>query len=139
MESGSQQLPLKVCRHCSVASRTESATCPSCGQPYARRSLQWRWWYAIPIVALAFAIGYFGLSELVYDDEPATVTEDEASAIELGSAPEEVEEALGEPGQTSEDAAGLSCVGYDIEGQPEGTWLFCFGQDKLVSSAPVSE
>ncbi len=65
--------------HCSVASRTESETCPSCGRSYERGGLQWRWWFAIPIVALAFAGGYFGLSQLVYDDdEPAAVTAEEA-------------------------------------------------------------
>src|SRR5688572_23918531 len=66
MEGRAEEIPLKVCRHCSVASRTNSDECPSCGGSYERRSFRWRWGYVLPIVALAFAGGYFGLSELVY-------------------------------------------------------------------------
>lgn len=136
MEAGSEQLPLKVCRHCSVASRTDGDTCPNCGRSYARGGLKWRWWYAIPIVAAAFALGYFVISELVYDN-PARVTEDEAQAIELGTPRDDVEQQLGEPNETSEQA-GLSCSAYEIEGQDDASWLFCYRQDMLVTSEPVS-
>jgi hypothetical protein len=136
MESGSEQLPLKVCRHCSVASRTESEQCPSCGRSYARPRLQWRWWFAIPIVALAFAGGYFGLSQLVYDDDGNAVTPEEAQAIAPGTSRTEVEEQLGEPSDADVNARGLSCTTYDVEGESDQAWLFCFGDDKLVSSKP---
>src|SRR5918998_5118809 len=92
MDTPSQEIPLKICRHCSVASRTESETCPSCGRSYERRSFRWRWWYALPIVVLAFAGGYFGLSQLVYDDEdPAGLTLEEARALSDASPPSDLE------------------------------------------------
>ena len=136
METASQQLPLKVCRHCSVASRTGDEVCPNCGRSYQRSWPRWRWWYAIPIVAIAFAIGYFGISELVYDD-PATVTEAEAQAIELGTARDDVEQQLGEPNEVTDDG-GLSCAAYEVEGQDDADWLFCYRQEKLVTSQSVS-
>jgi hypothetical protein len=146
MESGSHQLPLKVCRHCSVASRTEAGECPSCGRSYGRRGLQWRWWYAIPIVALAFAGGYFGLSQLVYDDdEPAAVTEEEATAVQPGTSRADVEEELGAPeGEFANDSVGrtgegavVSCTYYELADQPERAWQFCFQGDVLATSEAV--
>jgi hypothetical protein len=136
MEAGPGQLPLKVCRHCSVASRTEDDACPSCGRSYTGRGWGWRWWYAIPIVAAAFAIGYFGISELVYDD-PAKVNEEEAQAIELGTARDDVEQQLGEPNEVTEDG-GLSCSAYEVDGQDDADWLFCYRQERLVTSQSVS-
>jgi hypothetical protein len=67
----SREHPLKVCPHCSLASRTDSETCPNCGKSYVRGrpSLRWSWWFAIPIVAAAFLIGYFGISQLIDGDE----------------------------------------------------------------------
>jgi hypothetical protein len=138
MEGASQQLPLKVCRHCSVASRTEEAACPNCGRSYSRAGLTWRWWYALPIVAIAFALGYFVISEVVYDDSP-TVTEAEATAIELGTPRADVEDALGEPGESSVEAAGLSCSAYDLAAPPDSQWVFCYREDKLVTSEPINE
>ena len=146
MESGTDQLPLKVCRHCSVASRTEADACPNCGRSYSRSGPRWRWWYAIPIVAAAFAIGYFGISELVYDDdEPATVTEQEATAIETGAPRADVEDQLGPPeGEYANKSAGKSgegeavtCTYYELDGQPDTAWQFCFAGDALTSSGPV--
>ena len=136
MEAGSEQLPLKVCRHCSVATRTDADICPNCGRSYTRGGPRWRWWYAIPIILAAFAIGYFGISELVYDD-PARVTEDEARAIELGTPRGDVEQQLGEPNEVTEEA-GLSCGGYEVEGEDDAGWLFCYRQEMLVTSEPVS-
>src|SRR5215211_3701265 len=93
--------PLKVCRHCSVASRTDAATCPSCGRPYERHIWPWgwRWWFAIPIVVLAFAVGYFGISKLIEDDDPPGVTAQDAGAVEPGVTQAELEDELGEPPQ----------------------------------------
>ena len=145
MEPASEQLPLKVCRHCSVASRTESETCPSCGRSYSRGVLRWRWWYAIPIVAIAFAGGYFGLSQLVYDDdEPATVTEEEAGAIEPGASRTEVEDELGAPEDEfanepkGGEGAALTCTYYELAGDSsERVWQFCFQGDVLATSVAV--
>ena len=85
MESETSQLPLKVCPHCSVASRTEADVCPSCGKPYVRRPLRWRWWLVIPIVVLAFGVGYGG--RLLFDngsDESGTITTQQARAVKPG-------------------------------------------------------
>jgi uncharacterized paraquat-inducible protein A len=67
MESDPQGTPLKVCPHCSVATRTEAAECPSCGSPYARRGARrppWRWWMLVPVAVVAFGAAY-GITVLV--------------------------------------------------------------------------
>jgi hypothetical protein len=141
---GQSEVPLKVCPNCSVASRTDAETCPSCGKPYMRRGLEWprrlewRWWFAIPIVAAAFLIGYFGLSELI-DDEPKRITAQEATAIEADSSRSAVVEQLGEPASETAVGEGQTCLQYEVTDAPEPTWLFCFREDKLVSSSPVPE
>jgi hypothetical protein len=138
MESHSPELPLKVCRHCSVATRTDAATCPSCGKPYQRQVWAWRWWLSIPIVALAFGIGYFGISRLVDDDESGGITADRASAVAPGSSPEDVEDQLGEPPQyerkQGEGEGALSCAYYGLSNEANAVWEFCFHDDRLVSS-----
>jgi hypothetical protein len=134
-ESGT---PLKVCPHCAVASRTDAEACPSCGKPYVRRlpSLG-RWWLAIPIVAAAFLIGYFGLSELI-EDEPEGITRQDATGIETGSSPSAVVGRLGEPEAETQLAKG-PCFEYVLTDAPQPYWLFCFQEGKLVSSSPLPE
>jgi hypothetical protein len=137
MEANATEMPLKVCRHCSVASRTDAATCPSCGRPYARRP--WRWWMAIPIVAVAFAIGYFGTSKLFDDDDSGTITADQGAEIELGVSRGELEEQLGAALEVSDKNAGGSatCLYYGIAERPDSAWEFCFAEDSLVTSKAV--
>lgn len=141
MENQATELPLKVCRHCSVASRTDAETCPSCGKPYQRQLWQWRWWLAIPIVALAFAAGYFGISELIDDDNPAGITVDEAGGVEQGISLAGLEDQLGEsPQYTREQGKGgeaISCAYYGLSDEPDGVWEFCFQDDELVTSNPL--
>jgi len=135
--------PLKVCRHCSVASRTDAATCPSCGRPYERHIWPWgwRWWFAIPIVVLAFAVGYFGISKLIEDDDPPGVTAQDAGGVEPGVTQAELEDELGEPPQyerqKGEGEGALSCAYYGISGEPASVWEFCFRHDALVSSTEL--
>ena len=142
MESESTQLPLRVCRKCSVASRTDADTCPNCGTPYQRQPLQWRWWMAIPIVALAFAIGYFGISKLVDDDDDTEgITLAEAGAIEPGISEAEVVDQLGEdPSYRRERGSGdsaVSCDYYAVSDKPDAVWEFCFRADKLIGSTAI--
>jgi hypothetical protein len=137
METEAPASPLKVCPRCAVATRTDAAMCPSCGKPYQRRL--WRWWMAIPIIAVAFAIGYFGISNLFDEDDPGTITAEQGSAIELGVSRGQLEERLGEPLEVSDERAGgaATCLYYGIGGQPGSAWEFCFADDSLVTSKAV--
>lgn len=151
MEGQPAEAPLKVCPHCSVASRTDADVCPSCGRPYGRRGLRlqrpsrWRWWYAIPIVAAAFALGYFGLSQLVDGDESETeaagITAEQAAAVPDGIARSELAGRLdGESPALAQPKRGeknVTCEYYGITNQPRGVWEFCFDNDKLVGSASL--
>ena len=137
MEGTATDTPLKVCRHCSVASRTGAARCPSCGRPYGRPA--WRWWMAIPIVAVAFAIGYFGISKLFDDDDSGTITAEQGSAIELGVSRGELEEQLGTALEVNDERSGeaATCLYYGIADRPDSAWEFCFADDSLVTSKAV--
>jgi hypothetical protein len=138
MEGEPTQPPLKVCPHCSVASRTDADTCPSCGKPYARSgpTLRWSWWLAIPIVAAAFAIGYFGISELFDGDDTEGVSREQAEAVPEGISPDELSERLGGESEAV-STGGLTCASYTVTDGPDPAWLFCFQGDKLVTSEPV--
>ena len=148
MEDQPSDLPLKVCRHCSVASRTEADECPSCGKPYARRPpslrMQWSWWFAIPIVAAAFAIGYFGISKLIDGDgsDDATITVEQAGAVSPGATRDDLDDALdGEEPAFTRSPSGKpkqTCLYYGFEDQPDGVWEFCFADanDTLITSGP---
>jgi hypothetical protein len=142
MEGESRELPLKVCPHCSVASRTDSETCPNCGKSYVRGgpSLRWSWWFAIPIVAAAFLIGYFGISQLIDGDESDGITVEEASSIEIGNTTRaELTERLGEPESETTIGGGQVCLDYVVTDGEDPEWLFCFRGDQLESSAPLPE
>jgi hypothetical protein len=138
LDAQSAQTPLKVCRRCSVATRTDADTCPNCGRTYQRELWRWRWWFAIPIVAAAFAAGYFGISRLIDNDEGAGVTAEQAAAIEPGSSQADVEDQLGEAPQYERDQpareGGATCAYYALTDQSDAVWEFCFHDDKLVTS-----
>ena len=143
MDTTATEQPLKVCRHCSVASRTEADTCPSCGKPYERQLWRWRWWMAIPIVVLAFAGGYYGLSELIWDDEEATtITESQAMAVPDNTTEDQLAARLGgiEPAIVRSRKAGagkITCHYYKLD-EEDAVWEFCFTADKaLVTSVKV--
>jgi hypothetical protein len=147
MEGQSPQAPLKVCPHCSVATRTDADTCPSCGQPYGQRRPQWQWrwswWYAIPIVAAAFAIGFFWLSNLFDRDdtegEGVGITLEQGAAVPNGSPRAELEGHLDGEAPVLERRKGPKgpmCAYYGITDQPNSVWEFCFEDDELISSAP---
>jgi hypothetical protein len=146
MEGEPTQPPLKVCPHCSVASRTDADTCPSCGKPYARSgpTLRWSWWLAIPIVAAAFAIGYFGISELFDGDgsesDTGTITLEEGEEIPDTVSRADLEARLGEPAveRPQRGSAGTTCLFYSITGQADSVWQFCFKGEQLESSGQVS-
>jgi hypothetical protein len=136
---GETARPLKVCRHCSVASRTDAETCPSCGRPYRRRL--WRWWFAIPIVALAFAGGYFG-RKAIQDDEPAGLTSEEARGLTTGASAPEVEPVLDgqNPVNSRRTTAGgseLLCRAYEVVDEEGTFWELCFLDGRLEISKPL--
>lgn len=145
MEGGRQETPLKVCPHCSVASRTDAAECPSCGKPYGRRALnlRWSWWAAIPIVVAAFALGLFVIGPLIRGDDSdvAEITLEQGAAVPEGISRAELEDRLDGPPTLVEPGPGggpRTCAYYPIEDQPEAVWEFCFRRDELVSSAPIT-
>jgi hypothetical protein len=142
MEGQPAEVPLKVCPHCSVASRTDAETCPSCGKPYARQGLRlrWSWWLAIPIIAAAFLIGYFGISRLFDDDgaETGVVTLEQAREVPADLSRAELEERLGEPAQAiAPKGPDTSCLFYSVGDEGDTLWQFCFQRDKQVSSSLV--
>jgi hypothetical protein len=139
MEGESTQPPLKVCRHCSVASRTDAETCPACGRPY-RRTLSLWWWAAIPIVALAFGLGY-GVTELVQDDDSdsGSISFETGRAIEIGVSRDEFDERVPEEPLLVETRstgnAEAECLYYAIADE-QRAWEFCFQDDRLATSRP---
>jgi hypothetical protein len=139
MEGESAQPPLKICRHCSVASRTVAEACPACGRPYRRT--WWRWWLAIPIVALAFGVGYGGRKLIEGDDDSGAIPVEIATALQTGISRAEFDERVGEdPTLTRTRGSGESeatCLFYPIEGQEEAVWQFCFRDDELVTSTQL--
>jgi hypothetical protein len=96
---------------------------------------------AIPIVALAFAVGFFGRKVLTDDEDPSTITRQEGEAIELGSSSDELESTLGEPPRFTQSRgkgeAELDCSYYAIEGEANATWEFCFQKGNLIASQAV--
>jgi hypothetical protein len=151
--------PLKVCRHCSVASHTAAESCPACGKPYRRRPpLPPRWLAAVLIVALAFGIGY-GVRKLAQGDtgggggggggsatSPAAVAarigipRAAARAVPTGTAlPQVVARFPGKRYVTARDPrTRLPCVVYLLADQPGTAWQFCFQKGKLSLSSPAS-
>jgi hypothetical protein len=135
------QAPLKICRHCSVGSRTDADRCPSCGRPYQRRV--WRWWFAVPIVALAFGIGYFGSQEIRGDDEaqPSGLTIEEAQNVPSGATAARVDGVLDgqRPDRVKRSSGGgnqLVCRLYLIVDEARTGWEFCFLDGSLEVSRP---
>lgn len=143
MEGQPPEPPLKVCPHCSVATRTEADTCPSCGKPYGRGrpQLRWSWWFAIPIVVAAFLIGYFGISQLFDDEEPAGITVEQAEAVPEDVTRSELAGHLDDqaPARVAKlpGAKGVTCDQYLVTDQPRTVWQFCFKGDALQSAGPV--
>jgi hypothetical protein len=142
MEGEPTQPPLKVCPHCSVASRTDADTCPSCGKPYARSGPTLRWslllaiLLAILIVAAAFLIGFYVISELFDGDDDEGISREQAEGVPDGISPDELSERLGGESETVR-TGGLTCASYTVTDGPDPAWLFCFQGDKLVTSEPV--
>jgi hypothetical protein len=138
MDDQSTREPLKVCPRCAVASRTDSDRCPNCGREYRRRL--WRWWFAIPIVALAFAGGYFGLAELVYDDdEPLGLTAEEAQSLPDAGPPSDLEAVVDgvKPVDTRDQSEGgidLQCRYYAIVDSEDTVWEACYLGGRLEVS-----
>jgi hypothetical protein len=140
MESPANQLPLKVCRHCSVASRTDAESCPSCGKSYQRELWRWHWWLAIPIIVLAFGVGYGARKVLDDDSEPSAITLEQAGSVGPDTTQADLAERFGDPegniGRIG-GAEGSDCVYYEVSDRAETAWVFCFKQDQLVVTRPI--
>ena len=155
MDARREQDPLKVCPHSSVATRTTADRCPNCGGSYVRERrvprLRWSWWLAIPIVAAAFLVGYFGISRLVDDDgsEAGAITLGEAQQVSPDLSRDEVEVRLGEPALVdSGEGRAPSCLSpagdrveadevlfYSVSDAGDSLWQFCFNDEDQVSSS----
>jgi hypothetical protein len=141
MSAEPAQPPLKICPHCSVGSRTDAETCPSCGKPYQRRA--WRWWFVIPVAALAFGAGYFGWQAIEDDEEsePSGLTIQEARNAAIGTSPARVEHVLDgqRPGRVKRSSGGgneLICRVYVVVDEERTAWEFCFLIGELEISRP---
>jgi ribosomal protein L40E len=137
----SRQLPLKICRRCSIGSRTDAERCPNCGRRYRRR---WQAWaLAVAIVVLAFAAGYTGRQLLSNDSgdkgSSAEITAEQAGAIPLGiSRPELVDRLDTDPTVVQPVGRGQICLFYPLADHPDSAWAFCFARGKLTSSSSAS-
>jgi RNA polymerase subunit RPABC4/transcription elongation factor Spt4 len=142
MEGQSAQPPLKVCPHCSVASRTDSETCPSCGKPYARQR-RWGVWIAVAIIVAAFAVGYGGRKLIQEDSEEAGITFSQGKAVEEGVSESQLSDRVG--GEDPEYVKKLpaqgdaqqTCQYYSITDREGSLWQFCFVGGKLVAADAV--
>jgi hypothetical protein len=131
----------KICRYCSVTAWTDADSCPSCGKQYVRRV--WRWSLAIPIVVLAFGIGYFGWKEIRGDEEavPTGLTIEEAQNMPLSASPARVERGLDgqSPDKVKRSSGGgneLVCRLYAVVDKERTAWEFCFLNGALEVSRP---
>jgi len=146
MEARREDPPLKVCPHCSVATRTDAETCPSCGRSYVRGRqlprLRWRWWLAIPIVAAAFLLGFFAIGPWIRGDDSGSevaITVDEGAAVPEGISRADLESRLEGAPSLVEPRRGMrntTCAYYPIEDTPDAVWEFCFRDDEMISSGP---
>jgi hypothetical protein len=146
MESESPQLPLKVCPQCSVASRTDADTCPSCGKPYARPGMRLPGrgvWIAVAIIVAAFAIGYGGRKLIDGSDESGEISFAEGKAVKTGISESELRDRIGGedpsyektlPGQGNSKQR---CLYYAISDREGTLWQFCFVDGKLVTADAV--
>lgn len=146
-EGEGQTGPLKICRRCSVASRTEAAECPACDKAYARQ-FNWKVWAAVAIIIAAFFVG-FGVKKLLQGDDEgaaATITLEQGQVVALGDSRSDVVGSLDVLEQEGEalqldgvdQALPLqSCIYYPITDDEENIWEFCFQEDVLVSSSSV--
>jgi hypothetical protein len=135
---------LKVCRYCSVQSRTASDNCPSCGKPYTRQSML-RPLLVVAALMLALALGY-GLTSLIISDDggggqvdqrqpPGVIRFEQGDAIPVGTPRGTVLERLGRPLPGRGEPG---CVYYAISDQPESVWRFCFRDGRVASLATVA-
>jgi hypothetical protein len=140
--AGGGEPPLKICRNCSVASRTDADACPSCGTPYERRRVgrprRLLAWLAIPIIIAGFAIGYFGRKLIEGEDDPPGITTEQAEATQQGISRDELVESLGEEPVLEEPAGQAVCLYYPLEGDAETLWTFCFQDDALTESRQLA-
>lgn len=147
MEGRPADTPLKVCPHCSVASRTDAGECPSCGKPYGTRgwTSRWSWWFAIPIVVAAFLVGLLVIGPLIAGDDSESevaITLEQGAAVPEGISQAELESRLDASPALVEPRRGrpqTTCAYYPIEGEPGAVWEFCFRDDELFGSTPISE
>ncbi len=139
MEGESAQPPLKVCPHCAVATRTDAATCPSCGKPYARQR-RWGVWVAVAIIVAAFGLGYGG-RKLIQGDDSAGITFAEGKAVKTGISESELRDRVGEDPELTKNrgqgAAKQTCLYYSISDREGSLWQFCFVDGKLVTANAV--
>jgi len=103
----------------------------------------WRWWFAIPIVVLAFAIGYFARKEIAGDEEaePAGLTIAEARGMPIGTAQAAVDGVLDgqRPDRVKRSSGGgneLVCRLYAVVDEERTAWEFCFLDGALEVSRP---
>lgn len=142
MESESTQLPLKVCPHCSVASRTDADTCPSCGKPYAR-TRNWRWWIAIAIIVAAFGLGYGGRKLIQGSDESGEISFAQGKAVKTGISESELRDQVGGEDPSYEKTlpgpgdAKRTCLYYAISDREGSLWQFCVADGKVVTADAV--
>jgi hypothetical protein len=142
MEGQSPQLPLKVCPHCSVASRTDADTCPSCGKPYAR-ARNWRWLIAVAVIVAAFGLGYGGRKLIQDSDESGEISFAQGQAVKTGVSESELRDRIGgedpsyEKTLPGQGGAKQNCLYYAISDREGSLWQFCFLDGKLVSADAV--
>jgi hypothetical protein len=144
VESEQAGKPLKICPHCSVATRTDAADCPNCGKPYARRAgiswPGWRLWMAVPIAIVAFG-GAFGITKLVAGDDSSEgelptsgITFEQGRGVELGITESQFDRQFDVPPVSTDQKdtrPPQTCRTYALTDQP-GTYEFCFADGKLV-------
>ncbi len=93
---------------------------------------------AIPIVLIAFGIGYGGRKLIQGNDNGSTpegITLQQAKAVKNGISQPELTDQLGEDPALTKNQQGQKCLVYLITDQRQTLWEFCFKNDKLALSS----
>lgn len=154
MREATDPAPLKVCRKCSVAARTDHEACPECGHPYVRHGPKRRVLIGLSIAGVCICAGFLLKSSNKKNAAPSpglrpssqlqarsgTLTYWDAYYLKLGTPYGAVVRRFGPPlpSPQGEPSRVLKsrCFYYPYAGHPQATFQLCFdGRRGLVTLA----
>jgi hypothetical protein len=154
MREATDETPLRVCRKCSVAARTDHEACAECGHPYVRRGPKTRVLVGLGLAVVCICAGFLLTSSDKKNiapssgDHPPTqpparsggLTYQDAYYLKLGTPYGAVVSRFGPPLPNPHDEPSRvlksRCFYYPYAGHPQATFQLCFdGRRGLVTLA----